>query len=131
MQRAATETVPEGKSEVVFWVLLALTTAAVVLVVIAPLARPAGAFPTDSGEETRVYRDQLAELDRDRERGDEYHVGDNQHQTQGGGLEKSEGHGRRAGFPASRQQEERRILRIAAPWCKSRRSGIGQPAPRV
>ena len=69
--------------------------------------------------------------DRDRERGDEYHVGDNQHQTQGGGLEKSEGHGRRAGFPASRQQEERRILRIAAPWCKSRRSGIGQPAPRV
>jgi cytochrome c-type biogenesis protein CcmH len=69
MQRAATETVPEGKSEVVFWVLLALTTAAVVLVVIAPLARPAGAFPTDSGEETRVYRDQLAELDRDRDRG--------------------------------------------------------------
>ncbi|SCM75558.1 Cytochrome c-type biogenesis protein CycH [uncultured Pleomorphomonas sp.] len=53
----------------VFWVLLALMTAAVVLVVIAPMARPAGAFPAQSGEETRVYRDQLSELDRDRERG--------------------------------------------------------------
>jgi len=53
----------------VFWVLLALMTAAVVLVVIAPMARPAGAFPASSGEETRVYRDQLGELDRDRERG--------------------------------------------------------------
>ena len=53
----------------VFWVLLALMAAAVVLVVIAPLARPAGAFSAVSGEETRVYRDQLDELDRDRERG--------------------------------------------------------------
>ncbi len=53
----------------VFWILLALMTAAVVLVVIAPLARPAGAFPAASGEEARVYRDQLGELDRDRERG--------------------------------------------------------------
>lgn len=53
----------------VFWVLLALMAAAVVLVVIAPLARPAGAFLAASGEETRVYRDQLGELDRDRERG--------------------------------------------------------------
>ncbi|WP_370674769.1 c-type cytochrome biogenesis protein CcmI [Pleomorphomonas sp. PLEO] len=53
----------------VFWVLLALMTAAVVLVVIAPLARPAGAFSVASGEEMRVYRDQLNELDRDRERG--------------------------------------------------------------
>ena len=53
----------------VFWVLLALMATAVVLVVIAPLARPAGAFLAASGEETRVYRDQLDELDRDRERG--------------------------------------------------------------
>ncbi|MCM5558599.1 c-type cytochrome biogenesis protein CcmI [Pleomorphomonas sp. JP5] len=53
----------------VFWILLALLTAAVVLVVIAPMARPAGAFSVPSGEETRVYRDQLSELDRDRERG--------------------------------------------------------------
>lgn len=53
----------------VFWVLLALMAASVVLVIIAPLARPAGAFPAASGEETRVYRDQLGELDRDRERG--------------------------------------------------------------
>lgn len=53
----------------IFWVLLALMTAAVVLVVIAPLSRPAGAFPAPSGEEARVYRDQLGELDRDRERG--------------------------------------------------------------
>ncbi|WP_026789397.1 c-type cytochrome biogenesis protein CcmI [Pleomorphomonas oryzae] len=53
----------------IFWVLLALMTAAVVLVVIAPLARPAASFPAASGEETRVYRDQLSELDRDRERG--------------------------------------------------------------
>lgn len=53
----------------VFWVLLALLTAAVVLVVISPITRPAAVFPTVSGEETRVYRDQLEELDRDRERG--------------------------------------------------------------
>lgn len=53
----------------VFWVLLALLTAAVVLVVLAPMARPAGAFSAPSGEETRVYRDQLDELERDRERG--------------------------------------------------------------
>ena len=53
----------------VFWILLALLTAAVVLVVIAPMARPAGAFSVPSGEETRVYCDQLSELDRDRERG--------------------------------------------------------------
>ena len=53
----------------VFWVLLALMAAAVVLVIVAPLARPAGAFVAASGEETRVYRDQLRELDRDRERG--------------------------------------------------------------
>lgn len=53
----------------IFWILLALMTAAVVLVVIAPMARPAGAFPSASGEETRVYKDQLGELERDRERG--------------------------------------------------------------
>lgn len=53
----------------IFWVLLALMTAAVVLVVIAPLARPAGAFSAIAGEEARVYRDQLDELERDRERG--------------------------------------------------------------
>lgn len=53
----------------VFWILLALLTAAVVLVLIAPMARPAGAFSAASGEETRVYRDQLSELDRDRDRG--------------------------------------------------------------
>lgn len=53
----------------VFWILLALLTAAVVLVLIAPMARPAGAFLAASGEEARVYRDQLSELDRDRDRG--------------------------------------------------------------
>ncbi|MBS1181859.1 MAG: tetratricopeptide repeat protein [Proteobacteria bacterium] len=53
----------------IFWILLALMTAAVVLVIIAPMARPLDAFPAVSGEETRVYRDQLGELDRDRERG--------------------------------------------------------------
>lgn len=53
----------------VFWVLLALLTAAVVLVVISPLMRPAAVFSATSGEEARVYRDQLEELDRDRERG--------------------------------------------------------------
>lgn len=53
----------------IFWVLLALMTAAVVLVVIAPLARPAADFAAASGDEARVYRDQLSELERDKERG--------------------------------------------------------------
>jgi Cytochrome c biogenesis factor len=35
----------------------------------APMMRPAGAFSSASGEETRVYKDQLGELERDRERG--------------------------------------------------------------
>ncbi len=53
----------------IFWVLLALMTAAVVLVVIAPLARPATGLAAASGDEARVYRDQLSELERDKERG--------------------------------------------------------------
>lgn len=52
-----------------FWIILALVTAAVVLVVIAPLMRPVEATAGETAEDADVYRDQLKELERDRERG--------------------------------------------------------------
>lgn len=52
-----------------FWIILALVTAAVVLVVIAPLMRPVEATAEETAEDADVYRDQLKELERDRERG--------------------------------------------------------------
>lgn len=51
------------------WTVLALMTAAATLAVILPLARGRSAAPAESDHEVAVYRDQLAELDRDRERG--------------------------------------------------------------
>ncbi len=60
----------------ILWVVLALMTAAAVAAVLWPLARPApsqGAGPADaapaSANEIAVYRDQLAEVDRDRAAG--------------------------------------------------------------
>lgn len=52
-----------------FWIILALVTAAVVLVVIAPLMRPVEATAGETAEDADVYRAQLKELERDRERG--------------------------------------------------------------
>lgn len=52
-----------------FWIILALVTAAVVLVVIAPLMRPPEATASGMAQDADVYRDQLKELERDRERG--------------------------------------------------------------
>lgn len=51
-----------------FWILAAILTAGVVIVVVRPLMRPADAI--DRSEfDLAVYRDQLAEIDRDVERG--------------------------------------------------------------
>src|SRR5688572_12373892 len=52
----------------VFWILLALLTAAAVMAVLLPLGRPAAA--SDGGNHfRRVYLDQLKELERDKEQG--------------------------------------------------------------
>jgi cytochrome c-type biogenesis protein CcmH len=51
----------------VFWLILALMTAAAIIVVIRPLTRRVPAATTDA--DLAVYRDQLAEIDRDLARG--------------------------------------------------------------
>src|SRR5690348_14843071 len=48
----------------ILWVVFALMTAAAVLAVLWPLGRGGGAQP--SGSDVAVYRDQLAEIERDR-----------------------------------------------------------------
>lgn len=52
----------------IFWILAACLTAAVAAVLLVPLARPARAV-AGGGHDVEVYRDQLAELDRDVESG--------------------------------------------------------------
>lgn len=52
-----------------FWTVLALMSAAVAALVVAPLMRPETPMPASGCEDRRVYREQLDELDRDRERG--------------------------------------------------------------
>jgi len=52
-----------------FWVVAALLTLAASLAVFLPLAGRAGARAADGAHDLEVYRDQLAELDRDAERG--------------------------------------------------------------
>lgn len=52
-----------------FWTVLALMSAAVAALVVAPLMRPETPLPSTGSEDQRVYRQQLDELDRDRERG--------------------------------------------------------------
>lgn len=56
-------------SPMLLWIVLALMTAAATLAVILPLARGRKEDASTAEHETAVYRDQLAELDRDRERG--------------------------------------------------------------
>lgn len=51
------------------WLAFALMTAAAVLAVLVPLARSRGAAEAGGGTDVAVYRDQLAEIDRDREAG--------------------------------------------------------------
>lgn len=52
-----------------FWVLAAAMTVLASLAVFAPLARPPRGGPLDQRNDLRVYRDQLAEVDRDLARG--------------------------------------------------------------
>jgi len=52
-----------------FWIIIALVTAAVALALIAPLMRSAETVPSEVVGDVDIYRDQLTELDRDRERG--------------------------------------------------------------
>ena len=54
--------------DMVLWVLLALMTGAAVLTVLWPLSRRQRPLPNEGGD-ARFYRDQLAEIERDRERG--------------------------------------------------------------
>lgn len=53
----------------IFWVLAALMAVAVVLALLWPLARARAAAPSTAEFDRTVYRDQLAELDQDLERG--------------------------------------------------------------
>ncbi len=53
----------------VLWIILALLTAGVAAALLAPLARVATAMPAPRAGDVEVYRDQLAELDRDRAQG--------------------------------------------------------------
>jgi len=53
----------------VLWIVLAALTAAVAAVLIMPFARSSKAAVADRAGEVEVYRDQLAELDRDRAQG--------------------------------------------------------------
>ncbi|MEQ1407549.1 c-type cytochrome biogenesis protein CcmI [Neorhizobium sp. Rsf11] len=53
----------------VLWIILALLTAAVAAVLIAPFARGGKVAPADRTGEVEVYRDQLNELERDRAQG--------------------------------------------------------------
>ena len=52
-----------------FWILAAALTATVVAMLVRPLLRPAAAVPERSGWDLEVYRDQLAEIERDLGRG--------------------------------------------------------------
>ncbi len=52
-----------------FWVMMALLTVAATLVVVRPLIGPAAADLSREGQDAAIYRDQLSELDRDRQRG--------------------------------------------------------------
>lgn len=51
------------------WIILAVMTAAAALSVLVPMARAAGRAAQAEGNDVAVYRDQLAEIDRDVERG--------------------------------------------------------------
>ena len=51
------------------WVIFALMTVAVLLVLLAPLSRPAGSQNTADAGSLEVYRDQLSELDAEQKRG--------------------------------------------------------------
>jgi cytochrome c-type biogenesis protein CcmH len=53
----------------VLWIILALLTACVAAALLAPLARVASAMPAPRAGDVEVYRDQLAELDRDHAQG--------------------------------------------------------------
>lgn len=52
-----------------FWIVAAAMTAAVVMLIVWPLARPAGAAGSRAAYDLEVYRDQLKELERERENG--------------------------------------------------------------
>lgn len=52
-----------------FWIVAALMTAAVLVVVLVPLLKPRAGATGRAAYDLEVYRDQLAELDRERERG--------------------------------------------------------------
>ncbi|WP_026618656.1 cytochrome c-type biogenesis protein CcmH [Ensifer sp. WSM1721] len=52
-----------------FWILVAILTAAVAAVLILPLMRAAAPLPSRHSHDVEVYRDQLDELNRDREAG--------------------------------------------------------------
>lgn len=52
-----------------FWIIAALMAAAAVAVLLRPLLRRDAAVAARADYDLAVYRDQLAELDRDRERG--------------------------------------------------------------
>lgn len=52
-----------------FWIVAAAMTAAVVMVIIWPLARPAAAAGSRAAYDLEVYRDQLKELEREQESG--------------------------------------------------------------
>ncbi|MCJ9674507.1 c-type cytochrome biogenesis protein CcmI, partial [Neorhizobium sp. SHOUNA12B] len=53
----------------VLWIILAALTAAVAAILILPFARATKIASADRAGEVAVYRDQLAELDRDRAQG--------------------------------------------------------------
>ncbi|WJR67615.1 c-type cytochrome biogenesis protein CcmI [Neorhizobium sp. CSC1952] len=53
----------------VLWIVFAVLTAAVAAVLIMPFARSAKSAPADRAGEVEVYRDQLKELERDRDQG--------------------------------------------------------------
>lgn len=52
-----------------FWILAAAMTVAVLLLIVPPLLRPVEAAPTRDAYDREVYRDQLGEVERDRARG--------------------------------------------------------------
>jgi len=52
-----------------FWILAAALTVAVLLLIVPPLLKPAEAAPARDAYDREVYRDQLDELERDRARG--------------------------------------------------------------
>jgi len=54
---------------VILWIAIGLISAAAVAILVAPMLRRAAAPPPRAGYDLAVYRDQLAELDRDQARG--------------------------------------------------------------